>query len=90
LAVKSYPALKRRGVFLKENAEMMVIMTHPLHGRLLVYSQSEIESNKLAGWVVEENAPETRPLESAPEPAPPPIKPEIKSRKSFFGSDEGI
>jgi hypothetical protein len=73
---------------------MMVIMTHPLHGRLDVYSQAEVESNKLAGWVVEENAPETKYVEPVPgtapapepEPSPEPVPAPKPARKSFFAS----
>jgi hypothetical protein len=64
------------------------MMKHPLHGRMPVYSQTEIEVNKLAGWVVEEEAPEPAPV-VAPEP-----EPVVKTaRKGFFGlrdEDEGV
>ncbi len=65
---------------------MLVMMKHPLHGRLPVYSPSEVESNKAAGWVVDEDAPENEKVVSAPEPAPaPPLQPEPKSAlKSFL------
>lgn len=65
---------------------MLVMMKHPLHGRLPVYSVSEVESNKAAGWVIDADAPETK-AEVVP-PAPPPAAPEPapRPRKSFFAS----
>jgi len=66
------------------------MMKHPIHGRLPVYSVSEVESNKAAGWVVDPYAPENQTLVSAPKPAPAPVKapePELVKtpRKGFFG-----
>jgi hypothetical protein len=65
------------------------MMKHPLHGRLPVYSPSEVESNKAAGWVIDPDAPESQTLVSLPKPAPvaehepePVAKP---MRKGFFG-----
>lgn len=66
---------------------MLVMMKHPKHGRLPVYSVSEVESNKAAGWVVDEDAPENQKPVSPPKPAPAPevAAPAPKPpRKSFF------
>jgi len=49
---------------------MLVMMKHPLHGRLPVYSPSEVESNKAAGWVVDEDAEENQKPAAPQEPAP--------------------
>lgn len=45
---------------------MLVMMKHPKHGLLPVYSPSEVESNKAAGWIVDPDAPENQ------KPVPPP------------------
>jgi hypothetical protein len=73
---------------------MLVMMKHPVHGRLPVYSVYEVESNKAAGWVVDNDAPEmkTAPppapeiLEPAPTPEPP--KSALKSFLAGLSEDE--
>ena len=79
---------------------MLVMMKHPLHGRLPVYSVSEVESNKTAGWVIDPDAPENQqpvpppkvaPVvapETAPEPAPAPTKSALKSFLAGMSEDE--
>lgn len=76
---------------------MLVMMKHPLHGRLPVYSPSEVESNKAAGWIVDPDAPENQkpvpPPKATPIVAPEPAAPIVKvPRKGFFGSldEDGI
>ena len=71
---------------------MLVMMKHPQHGRLPVYSVSEVESNKAAGWVIDEDAEENKkpapPVKAAPEPqAPPPPAPKPPRRGFFAPSD---
>jgi len=63
------------------------MMKHPLHGRLPVYSVSEVESNKAAGWVIDPDAPENQTPVSPPKPAPvdvPEPEPAKTIRKSFL------
>lgn len=72
---------------------MLVMMKHPQHGRLPVYSPSEVESNKAAGWIIDPDAPENQqhvsPPKVAPVAVPEPAAPVVKAtRKSFFGNDE--
>lgn len=77
---------------------MLVMMKHPKHGRLPVYSPSEVESNKAAGWIIDPDAPENQkpvpPDKVAPVVAPEPAAPVVKAmRKAFFGlrdEDEGV
>lgn len=76
---------------------MLVMMKHSLHGRLPVYSPSEVESNKAAGWIIDPDAPENQkpvpPPKVAPAVAPEPAAPVAKTpRKGFFGSldEDGI
>lgn len=67
---------------------MLVMMKHLLHGRLPVYSVSEVESNKAAGWIVDPDAPENQtpvpPTKVAPVAAPEP-EPAKSTRKGFLG-----
>lgn len=69
---------------------MLVMMKHPKHGSLPVYSPSEVESNQAAGWVIDPDAPENQkpvppikvaPVVAAPEHAAPVVK---ATRKAFF------
>ncbi len=67
---------------------MLVMMKHPVHGRLPVYSVGEVEANKLAGWTVDEDAPEMK-VAAATEPAPAPSASESETpakpkKKSFL------
>lgn len=65
---------------------MLVMMKHPVHGRLPVYSVFEVEANKAAGWVVDNDAPE---MKTAPPPAPaeiPELVPEPQPPKSALKS----
>jgi hypothetical protein len=39
---------------------MLVMMKHPVHGRMSVYSVFEVEANKASGWVVDDAAPELK------------------------------
>lgn len=67
---------------------MLVMMKHPKHGRLPVYSVSEVETNKANGWIIDPDAPENQKPVSPPKPAPvvaaPPPAPAPRPRKSFF------
>lgn len=46
---------------------MMVYMTHPQHGTTIVYVAAEVESNKLNGWIVQEEKELAVKIEVAPE-----------------------
>jgi len=48
---------------------MLVMMKHPLHGRLPVYTVSEVESNKAAGWIVDPDALENAKAVASVEPS---------------------
>lgn len=46
----------------------MIRMTHPLHGAMYCYLDSEVENNKKNGWIVEEEKPvlQMKPPEEVP------------------------
>lgn len=60
----------------------MYYMTHPVHGAMHVYSEQEVEANKVNGWKL---VNQDEPPESLPEPVfatpPPPRRGPGRPRK---------